>query len=140
MAWNITRCSTPTSASSAGAGYATVGISMGEYYITGYVYFIQAGDDPVVKIGTTIEPLEKRLFALQTANHKKLKLIGAIDLRKLHEAEYPNRIEFSQRARCKEAEIHTQFLDQRIQGEWFNLTDDLLNFIQKNSNVVPVNT
>jgi hypothetical protein len=110
-----------------------------EYYITGYVYFIQAGDDPVVKIGTTIEPLEKRLFALQTANHKKLKLIGAIDLRKLAEMEHANRIEFSQRARCKEAEIHTQFMAQRIQGEWFTLTDDLLTFIRNNSNVGSVN-
>jgi hypothetical protein len=50
--------------------------------MTGYVYFIQPEDDPVVKIGNTINPLADRVLELQTGNHKKLRLIGAIDLQK----------------------------------------------------------
>lgn len=64
---------------------------MADYYITGYVYFVQAGEHPAVKIGHTIELLEKRLLALQTGNHQQLRLIGAIDLRKTGALETLNR-------------------------------------------------
>jgi hypothetical protein len=108
---------------------------MGDHYITGYVYFVQAGDHSAVKIGHTIEPLGKRLLALQTGNHQKLRLIGAIDLGKTEALESLNRIEFSKLARKKEAEIHALFSKERIQGEWFNLSNELVLFIAEVSNV-----
>jgi hypothetical protein len=108
---------------------------MDKCYITGYVYFIQAGEDLVVKIGSTIAPLEKRLQALQTANHKKLKILGAIDLKKSNGYDDLNRIDFSVIAKQREAEIQSMFAENRIQGEWFDLTDELSSFIGEFSNI-----
>lgn len=108
---------------------------MEENYITGYVYFVQAGDDLAVKIGTTIEPLATRILQLQTANHRKLKLIGAIDLRKSTGLNTLSRTEFSTLAKRKEAEIQIIFSNERIHGEWFNMTNDLVSFIEQVSNV-----
>lgn len=108
---------------------------MKDHYTTGYVYFLQAGDDLAIKIGTTIEPLEKRILQLQTANHRKLKLVGAIDLRKSTGLITPGRIEFSVLAKQKEAEIQAMFSNSRIHGEWFDMTDDLLSYIEQVSNV-----
>lgn len=108
---------------------------MKEYYTTGYVYFLQAGDDPYIKIGTTIEPLAKRILQLQTANHRKLKLIGAIDLRKSSGLNSLGRLEFSVLAKRKEAEIQAMFSNSCVHGEWFDMTDDLLSYIKQASNV-----
>ena len=105
------------------------------YYVTGYVYFVQAGDDLAIKIGTTIEPLAIRILQLQTANHRKLKLIGAIDLRKSTGLNTLGRVEFSLLAKRKEAEIQAKFSDTRIHGEWFNMTNDLVSYIEQVSNV-----
>ena len=107
------------------------------YYVSGYVYFIQAGDELAVKIGSTVE-LEKRLLALQTSNHLRLRLIGAIDLRKLGVQENLNRVEFGQLARTREAEIHKQFASDRIHGDWFKLTSELVKFIEDASNIEPM--
>ncbi|MEB0228586.1 GIY-YIG nuclease family protein [Pseudomonas sp. 10S4] len=108
---------------------------MEEYYVTGYVYFIQAGDDLAIKIGSKIEPLAKRILKLQTANHLKLRLVGAIDLRKLTGLDTLGRVEFSILAKRKEAEIQARFSGARIHGEWFNITNDLVNYIEQVSNV-----
>ncbi len=96
-----------------------------------FVYFIQAGDNPVVKIGSTIETLKKRLLVLQTANHLELRVIGAIELSGEPEA----RGRFWERARRQEAELHAKFSRDRIRGEWFRLTDELATYIRQASNV-----
>jgi hypothetical protein len=105
-----------------------------DYYITGYVYFVQAGDDQAVKIGSTVE-LDKRLLALQTSNHRRLRLIGAIDLRKSGFPENLNRVEFGKIAREREAEIQERFAGDRIHGDWFKLSTSLASFIAEVSNV-----
>lgn len=108
---------------------------MRENYDTGYIYFIRAGDDLAIKIGNTILPLEERMLQLQTANHRKLVLLGAIDLRKLIPEQVLNRVEYSLMARRKEAEIQAKFADTRIHGEWFNLTPELVLYISQVTNI-----
>lgn len=108
---------------------------MREHYETGYIYFVRAGNDLAIKIGNTIAPLEERILQLQTANHRKLVLLGAIDLRKLNPDQVLNRVEYSLMARRKEAEIQAKFADTRIHGEWFTLTPELLLYISKITNV-----
>ena len=101
----------------------------------GYVYFVQPGNEPAVKVGATVEPLEKRLLNLQGANHKELRLIGAIDVKKLGVVEELNRLALSKLAKEKEAEFEALFSGVRIHGKWFHLTDEILGYIRKNSNV-----
>ncbi len=99
-----------------------------------YVYFVQPADDPAVKVGATVEPLEKRLLNLQGANHRELKLIGVIDVKKIHREDELNRNALSKLAKEKEAEFEALFAAARIHGKWFHLTDEILSYIRKNSN------
>lgn len=101
----------------------------------GYVYFVQPGEDPAVKVGATVEPLEKRLLSLQGANHRALKLIGVIDVKKSHGQKKLSRSELAKVAKEKEAEFEALFTGARIHGKWFHLTEEILAFITKNSNV-----
>ncbi len=100
----------------------------------GYVYFVQPGDDRAVKVGATVEPLEKRLLSLQGANHRELKLIGVIDVKKTHGKKELTRNALSKFAKEKEAEFEALFAEARIHGKWFHLTDEILGYIRKNSN------
>jgi hypothetical protein len=108
---------------------------MEDNYITGYVFFFQAGEEPAVMIGNTIESLEKRRLYLQAGNHKKLRIIGAIDLKKVSRSEGLGRLEYSALAREREAEIHKLFAKSKIHGKWFSLTPELQEFIRQASNV-----
>jgi hypothetical protein len=110
------------------------GLNRDHRYETGYVYFIQAGDRPIVKIGATIAPLLERLASLQTASHDRLRLIGAIDLR-AKGVLAAHRAEYSALARQREREIHTLFARDRVQGEWFALSERLQLFIASEANV-----
>ncbi|MDB5892202.1 MAG: hypothetical protein JWP47_3033 [Polaromonas sp.] len=105
-----------------------------DYYITGYVYFIQAGADRAVKVGRTVE-LEKRFFALQTSNRRKLRLIGATELRKSGCFGELNRVKYGHITRQKDVEIHQRFAQDRIHGDWFKLTTGLAAFISGVSNI-----
>lgn len=105
--------------------------------IEAHVYFIQAGDSQAVKIGTTIEPLEKRMRTLQTANHTALRLIGAIDLTRIEHLEADGRVQYAQLARWMESKIHAKFAENRIRGEWFSLTEEFAAYIREVSNVPP---
>lgn len=107
---------------------------MDDYYITGYVYFIRPAGESVVKIGSTINALRERLATLQTSNHKRLNVMGAIDLRRLDGTEHWSRLEFFASARKKEREIHRLFASARLHGEWFTLTEELADYIAKESN------
>lgn len=104
-------------------------------YVTSYVYFIRPGDAPVVKIGSTISPLQGRLQALQTANYQSLHVLGAIDIKKRHGLTSDNRVELLKLAQAMERELHSTFAPRRIRGEWFHLTPELDQYIQLHTNV-----
>lgn len=80
------------------------------------IYFITNGKS--VKIGYTKNNIERRLKQLQTSCPQKLFILGWIDGDKE-----------------KEKELHIQFSNSRIRsnGEWFNPTEDLLDYINKNN-------
>lgn len=103
--------------------------------VEAYVYFIQAGDDLAVKIGSTIKPLEERMLMLQTGNHAALRLIGAIDVLRIADDKAMDRTQYARLAREMEFKIHAKFAKDRIRGEWFNLTEELAAYIRKVSNV-----
>lgn len=77
-----------------------------------YVYFIQCGDNGPIKIGHT-KDIDRRLSILQGANPQRLNLLGCF----LGDS-------------IQESELHKQFKGDRISGEWFNSSNELLNIIQ----------
>lgn len=79
----------------------------------GFVYFIQE-EGGAIKIGSSDSP-QNRLMELQTANPRKLSLLGKI------------------RGGYREKEIHARFVHLRRSGEWFEATDELLEFILRES-------
>lgn len=78
----------------------------------GFVYFIQAEQGGPVKIGWSQEP-EKRLLGIQTGHPYKLVIRRVI---KAH--------------RLLEGQLHARFVDQRLNGEWFEPVDALLEIIK----------
>lgn len=72
------------------------------------VYFIQQGEDGPVKIGYTTS-IQNRLASLQTGSPYELKLLGF----------YEGTIE-------QEKTLHQLFAEERINGEWFDPTPELL--------------
>jgi hypothetical protein len=79
------------------------------------VYFIATQTDRLVKIGYSRNP-KTRIKTLQTSNPKKLLLIGVLE-------------------GCKKVEkfLHIKFYKYRIDGEWFKLTDEILEYIEANT-------
>jgi hypothetical protein len=81
----------------------------------GYVYFIEAEGDPVIKIGTTCDPAA-RLAKLQAGNARKLRfrqiILGGWD---------------------DEQRWHQEWSHLCVRGEWFELTDDLKTAIDTTS-------
>lgn len=78
------------------------------------VYFVKDGQG-LVKIGKT-KNLKKRMRALATAN-ATLELLGAIP------------VGSERRAYNLEKELHNKLVEYNKQGEWFQLTPELHNFI-----------
>lgn len=78
---------------------------------SGKVYFIQAGDNGAIKIGYT-DNVNKRLKQIQTGNPYKLNLLKVIN------GNYET-----------ERTIHKLFSKDRLEGEWFTPTKELLKFI-----------
>lgn len=76
------------------------------------IYFIQVENNGPIKIGTAVDP-KKRLNTLQIGNHKKLNLITAI----------PGKSGL-------ESKIHRDLKEFRRDGEWFNPTTEVLDYIQ----------
>ncbi len=72
-------------------------------------YFIRAGSDGPIKIGQSIDPNE-RLRDLQVSHHLKLVLLAVV-------------------LGVTERELHVRFSRDRILGEWFFPSDDLLAYI-----------
>jgi hypothetical protein len=76
------------------------------------VYFIQAGEDGPIKIGTTTGWAETRMAAMQTGCPQKLRFLcyvpGGPDV---------------------EARLHGRFSSYRLQGEWFDPSESLVDYI-----------
>lgn len=82
--------------------------------MTGHVYYIGSLETLRVKIGYTSRSLDQRLRALQTGSPTKLGVlawhVGTPEL---------------------EREIHERFEADRLHGEWFDLSEDLLDHMLK---------
>jgi hypothetical protein len=78
----------------------------------GFVYFVQADDGPI-KIGYS-RNVRARLAALQVNTHLSLRLLGSM----------PG-------GEILEAQLHARFSEDRIRGEWFAASTDLLGFIRQ---------
>jgi hypothetical protein len=82
----------------------------------GYVYFIKLhGPEPCVKIGVTVG-LDKRLAVLQWQSPYELELVGGV---------------WSDACYRLERELHERFKDCRLRGEWFRLTPEIQEFVDK---------
>lgn len=82
-----------------------------------YVYFISNATQSVVKIGVANKPV-KRLKTFQTGNHEELIILRVIKL--------PNRNTAFQ----LESALHKKFKKYHIRGEWFKLSETLVEFIE----------
>lgn len=79
----------------------------------GVVYFIQAGEKGPIKIGWSQE-VDKRIATLQTANACKLTLLGTV----------PGTME-------TERAYHQKFSHLRLEAEWFQYSQEILDFISE---------
>ena len=77
------------------------------------VYFIQAGDNGPIKIGTSSVP-EMHIDRLQQGNHEELRLI----------AEIPGE-------RSLEKKVRADLKAFELGRKWFHATDEVLNYIKK---------
>lgn len=80
--------------------------------MNGWIYLITDGE--AVKIGLTTASVEKRNSQHQTGNPRKIETIYQFWADDVH---------------AVEAELHQQFADKRLSGEWFSLTDDEIDDI-----------
>ena len=80
----------------------------------GFVYFITNGQN--IKIGFTSKSPKQRLKQLNTGSDKQLFLLG-----------------YMSATQSKEKELHSQFeyLKIRSNGEWFQVDDKLLDYINE---------
>jgi len=76
------------------------------------VYFIKS-DSGHVKIGFTERHFKYRLADLQVGNPYMLSVIKELDW-----------------DRYQEMKLHNKFSRHRVIGEWFNLHEDILSFLQ----------
>ena len=73
------------------------------------VYFAQVGEGGPVKIGFTLHAPKRRVTELQISNHEKIKLLRTID----------GGVEM-------ERYLHKRFAANRIRGEWFRFSEEML--------------
>jgi hypothetical protein len=101
--------------------------------VKAWVYFIQAGESGPIKIGkTTCSPLE-RLRTLQGGHYEKLHLVGVIFAGSYSNQGTDvsnNRNLVDERLTKLEREVHSAFDEERIRGEWFELSEALAEFIK----------
>lgn len=89
------------------------------------VYFVQVESDGPIKIGAT-QKISSRLSTLGSANPSVLRLIAFI------------RCPSYDRAFYNENALHRKFHANRIRGEWFRPTDELLDWLRDDSSVTHV--
>ncbi len=78
-----------------------------------FIYFVQEGHDGPIKIGTT-QHLKLRLSSLQTGSARRLKVLGTM-----------------RGGKSLEILLHKQFAEYQVNGEWFQPSQALLDFITK---------
>jgi hypothetical protein len=80
------------------------------------IYFVTEGK--YIKIGYTTQDIEKRIKQLNTGSVQNISLLGWM---------YGNK--------AKEKELHIKFAQSRVRynGEWFEPTEKLLDFINENN-------
>ena len=83
------------------------------------VYFIQQGDDGPIKVGLSWSP-QSRLAHLQVANPSELRIIGQ---RRITEGD----------PRTIEGQIHDHLRPWHIRNEWFEASDEVLEFVRHTS-------
>jgi hypothetical protein len=83
------------------------------------LYAIQVGDDGPVKLGTAGDPVA-RLRVLQTAHDTRLHLRAA----------WPGE-------RVDEQALHARFSADRLHGEWFGCTPELIAFVRDRAATMP---
>ncbi len=76
---------------------------------SGCIYYILSGETGRVKIGFTNSDPTKRLKSLQTGSPTKLGIVAI----------HPGTI-------ALEAKLHGKFAADRLHGEWFDFSDDLI--------------
>jgi hypothetical protein len=74
------------------------------------VYFIQSEETLNIKIGESVDP-QARMADLRTANSGTLRLLGSTD-------------------RYLEEHLHEKFAEDRLHGEWFRPSADLIYFLK----------
>lgn len=75
-----------------------------------YSYFIGSAEMECIKIGQTSGPIEKRLAGLQTGCPYKLVVLATTAI--------PEKL------------LHLRFAKDRVEGEWFRWSPDLLHFLE----------
>lgn len=79
----------------------------------GYVYFIQGEESRRIKIGYASTSPGDRLTSLKTASPEKLVPLG-----------------YERAPKRREKELHRMWQDQRVHGEWFEESPELLQYIK----------
>lgn len=82
----------------------------------GYVYFIRQAEDEIFKIGMTNRTPKSRLDQLQVTSPFELNIFGFIK---------------AINARKVERQLHKKFRDYRLNGEWFNLSEQQVEHVLK---------
>lgn len=80
----------------------------------GYVYFIQAPVNGLIKIGVTDSHPSGRLASLRKGSPVALEPLG-----------------FIRGDRLIEHAVHVRFWRSRVHGEWFEPTEDLMGFVRE---------
>lgn len=88
---------------------AAAGVSRSD--AIGWVYFLQSGDRPFVKIGWAIDPTS-RIASLQCGSPEELRLLGRV-----------------QATMAEEMEWHRRFCHLHFRAEWFHLSEELRHAI-----------
>jgi hypothetical protein len=86
---------------------------MSAYQDNVFIYFIQAGDDGPIKIGSAKSPGE-RLATHQTSNHEELRIVATIPAS----------------SRNLERSIHASFAKHHIRGEWYHPAPEIMKIIE----------
>jgi Meiotically Up-regulated Gene 113 (MUG113) protein len=85
--------------------------------VSAVIYFVQAASGPI-KVGRAndAESCEKRVLSLQAGHYETLVLLATVPA-----------------SRSLEIELHRLFVADRIRGEWFRPSQELLKFISQHT-------
>jgi hypothetical protein len=78
------------------------------------VYFIEAGNTGLIKIGHTEGTVERRIAELQPGCPFALRVVGTMD-----------------GGRDTERDLHLMFEDRRARGEWFMADDNMRDVLAR---------